>query len=65
MSRKKFPRRLEAAEMFAAYSSPCDVARRWGLSFFPDSSRYLVLSVSEARQAAWLKRVNHGHLSLA
>jgi hypothetical protein len=63
MSREKFPRRLEGAEMFAVRSSPCDVARLWGLSLSRFiSSIVTALSVSEARQAAWLKRVNHSSI---
>ena len=36
VSREKFPRRLEGAEMFAALSSPCH-ARVWGFLFSLDS----------------------------
>jgi hypothetical protein len=60
---KKQPRRLEGARLFAALSSPSCVESLQG---FLSLQIHLVIvtapSVSEARQAAWLKGVNHSSI---
>jgi hypothetical protein len=60
---KKFLWRLEGAKMFAVLSSPCCVASLRGFVWL--WIHLVVVTAhpdSEARQAAWSNRVNHGSI---